>query len=482
MNIFYMFISFITVISFFSLIIWSIYSIYLKISKKTLSNFQKNWGWISLGLFVITDAGILWNMFPVLHYLAYIALIIVIYFLYLKIAKEKILSISQKKIGFIILGFFAVISLPISTGQFWTYISLITVIYFLYVKIGRKPVLSNSQKKLGFIILGFFAVIFLLISVAQDVTRATKSHESQTKSKKQKDTYKLYPVTNIKTSYDSENEDDQVITGQTSAPDGSVIFMSLKDTSKDNYAMDDSVGLAKVKDGQFKAYISVLDILNDKPKSGAKVNLKIVAVGNYNSTNSIYSDLTLTTHQLKGVSTTEITVSDQAIDYYNSLDDEEGSESSSIQISADDSASELKTIVSSPMAKDQFLTIEKGLLDAAEYNDIDAYNESQANEFKVRLDNINSIINQNDLDKSDYQYMTSSDIAILKDYHKKLIAYLNSLHDYASTYQVDNPSIQHPGTSSEVKADLQAEIDEFNQKFLAAKNDWINAYDNIMNN
>lgn len=277
-------------------------------------------------------------------------------------------------------------------------------------------------------------------------------------------------MTNIKTSYDSEKKSYQVITGQTSAPDGSIIFVSFKDTPKDNYAMDDSVGLAEVKNGKFKAYISVDDIFmygssDDEPKSGAKVNINVVAVGNYNSTDSESSDLKLNKHQLKGISATEITVSDQAIDYYQSQ-----------------SAAELKASISSPMAKDQFLTIETGLLDAAEYNDIDAPNESQANEFKVRRDNIDSIINQNDLDESDYQDLTSSDIATLKDYHKKLIAYLNSLHDYASTYQVDNPSIQHPGTSSEVKADLQAEIDEFNQKFLAAKNDWINAYDNIMNN
>lgn len=90
--------------------------------------------------------------------------------------------------GFIILGFFAAKFLPIRFFQFWACIALIIVIYFLYVKKVRKQGLPNSQKKLGLILLEFFSVIFLVSSIAGDVTSAINmnKYESQTKSKKKK--------------------------------------------------------------------------------------------------------------------------------------------------------------------------------------------------------------------------------------------------------------------------------------------------------
>lgn len=147
-----------------------------------------------------------------------------------------------------------------------------------------------------------------------------------------------------------------------------------------------------------------------------------------------------------------------------------------------DSIKELKAAVSTPMTKENFLNIEQGVLDSAQYNDIDSPNQSKATQFKSRVSNIDTLISHNNnLADSESEYLTDNDFNTLKSYQTKLIDYLNALSDYATTYQTDNPVIQKADTSEDTKTEVQDELNESKQTFETAKNDWLTAYDSIMN-
>jgi len=157
-------------------------------------------------------------------------------------------------------------------------------------------------------------------------------------------------------------------------------------------------------------------------------------------------------------------------------------ESSSSQVNESDSIKELKAAVSTPMAKENFLNIEQGVLDSAQYNDIDSPNQSKATQFKSRVSNIDTLISKNNnLADSESEYLTDNDFNTLKSYQTKLINYLNALQDYALTYQTDNPVIQKADTPEDTKTEFQDELNESKQTFETAKNDWLTAYDSIMN-
>lgn len=158
-------------------------------------------------------------------------------------------------------------------------------------------------------------------------------------------------------------------------------------------------------------------------------------------------------------------------------------ESSSSQvINESDSLKELKATISTPMPKENFLNIEQGVLDSAQYNDIDSNDQSKATQFKSRVDNLNTLVsNNNSLADSEKDHLTDSDFNTLKEYQTKLVTYLNSLHDYAATYQSDNPVIQKPDTPEDTRSEFQQELSDSKQTFDQAKKDWLNAYDSIMN-
>lgn len=157
-------------------------------------------------------------------------------------------------------------------------------------------------------------------------------------------------------------------------------------------------------------------------------------------------------------------------------------ESSSSQVNESDSIKELKAVVSTPMTKENFLNIEQGVLDSAQYNDIDSPNQSEATQFKSRVSNIDTLIsNNNNLADSESEHLTDNDFNTLKSYQTKLIDYLNALHDYATTYQTDNPVIQKADTPEDTKTEFQDELNESKQTFETAKNDWLTSYDSIMN-
>ena len=157
-------------------------------------------------------------------------------------------------------------------------------------------------------------------------------------------------------------------------------------------------------------------------------------------------------------------------------------ESSSSQVNESDSIKELKAVVSTPMTKENFLNIEQGVLDSAQYNDIDSPNQSEATQFKSRVSNIDTLIsNNNNLADSESEHLTDNDFNTLKSYQTKLIDYLNALHDYATTYQTDNPVIQKADTPEDTKTEFQDELNESKQTFETAKNDWLTSYDSIIN-
>lgn len=208
---------------------------------------------------------------------------------------------------------------------------------FLYIKIAKKRDLSSSHKKWGVVSLVIFLVstsVFFLSPMSQESGNATdtkaKVHKSLSKNKKHEDTYKLDTVTNIETSYDSEMEGNQVITGQTSAPDGSTILISDSNIPEMNLAKTSDVNLVRVKNGHFKAYVnSIYSLLGSKAELGEKINLNIIAVEKYDRSLDQATDKMLNKNQLKDIVPTEITLSDQVVKYYNSLGDKDSKSDSS---------------------------------------------------------------------------------------------------------------------------------------------------------
>ena len=208
---------------------------------------------------------------------------------------------------------------------------------FLYIKIAKKRDLSSSHKKWGVVSLVIFLVstsVFFLSPMSQESGNATdtkaKVHKSLSKNKKHEDTYKLDTVTNIETSYDSEMEGNQVITGQTSAPDGSTILISDSNIPEMNLAETSDVKLVRVKNGHFKAYVdSIYSLLGSKAELGEKINLNIIAVEKYDRSLDQATDKMLNKNQLKDIVPTEITLSDQVVKYYNSLGDKDSKSDSS---------------------------------------------------------------------------------------------------------------------------------------------------------
>ena len=139
-------------------------------------------------------------------------------------------------------------------------------------------------------------------------------------------------------------------------------------------------------------------------------------------------------------------------------------------------------VLGSSSTWENFLNIEQGVLDSAQYNDIDSPNQSKATQFKSRVSNIDTLRSKNNnLADSKSEHLTDNDFNTLKSYQTKLIDYLNALHDYATTYQTDNPVIQKADTPKDTKTEFQDELNESKQTFETAKNDWLTAYDSIMN-
>lgn len=203
-----------------------------------------------------------------------------------------------------------------------------------YVKIIQKKSLSNRHKKIGLISLSAVLIPVLIVLAVDKIqpspTSGTSTAESESEYTNSDSNYKLHEVTNLKTSYDSQHEGDQVITGDTTAPDGSVILISSEDMKESNLARDSNVDLVKVKDGKFKAYVNIISLSHGKNmKKGQKVDINVVAAEKYDRSKDQSIYYMLGENQLESLQSTQITLSDEVVDYYNSLGDDEESSSSS---------------------------------------------------------------------------------------------------------------------------------------------------------
>lgn len=192
-------------------------------------------------------------------------------------------------------------------------------------------------------------------------------------------------------------------------------------------------------------------------------------------------------------------INEKADDSYESIQEDIDSESESIDkdtaskssisskssssIDTDESLDNLKSIISMPMAKENYQNLEDGVLESAKVDDING-NATQGDltRFHSRVSNIRDKADEAKSLYSDNKGdLTSDDQTKLKDYKKLLVNYLNALGDYAVTYQSDNPVINTQDTDAETVSVYQQELKEAQDKFTNAKNEWSASYDSIMN-
>lgn len=147
------------------------------------------------------------------------------------------------------------------------------------------------------------------------------------------------------------------------------------------------------------------------------------------------------------------------------------------------SRKDLKTIISMPMEKQNYLNLENQLMESAKYNDIqDPSNTDAQRKFDVRLKNIKRIEKQTSkmYNKKDISVLTNSDYKLLKKYRKSLRSYLSNLYDYAVNYQEETPVINDPKTHDNTKKQSQDELNRYQKLFDKSKTKWQNNYDQIM--
>lgn len=158
------------------------------------------------------------------------------------------------------------------------------------------------------------------------------------------------------------------------------------------------------------------------------------------------------------------------------------SESSS-SIDTAESLSNLKSIISMPMAKENYQNLEDGVLEAAKADEISGgATSADLSRFHSKVSNIRDIADEAEtLDIDNEDDLSSDDQTKLQDYQKLLISCLNALGDYAVIYQTDIPDINAPDTDAETVSEYQQELQEAQNKFTNAKNEWSASYDSIMN-
>lgn len=373
----------------------------------------------------------------------------------------------------------------------WVLAFLITVGYtafFLYLKAFKKDELSKKNKQIWLACaITFFAVNALTHAGNNSNNSSTAETASSVSSeyKNSDSNYKLHTVTNLKTSYDKNMEGYQVITGDTDAPDDSVVLISTEESKESNKAENNNSELVKVKEGHFKAYVDLIFVLEaDKVEKGHKLNIDPIVAEKYDRTYDEARDYMLGENQLPSVSPMTITLSDEAVKYYNSLGDD--SESSSEDTAdANKSKENLKSYISMTDQKERYLNLESEMLKAAKYDDInDGYSATKAKQFLVMTENIKNISESdadNPIENKDKESFTEEDFDKLTDYKKKLSDYFSDLHDYAVRYQANMPVINTPGTRQDIISEHKEELQQFKDSFDESKKAWLDAYDGIMN-
>lgn len=170
----------------------------------------------------------------------------------------------------------------------------------------------------------------------------------------------------------------------------------------------------------------------------------------------------------------------------------EKSQSSSSEVSSQESLANLKATISSPMNMQNYLNIENNVINAAKsYNDIidgnddvsaeQSRNVAQRN-YKTQMNNLNDLIKKAGKDyKSQKSHLTVSDWKLLQNYQNSLVDYLNELSSYASEIQNATPVLNDPSTPDDTKKDEQTDLNNAQNKFNQAKQNWQNQYNFIMN-
>ena len=168
------------------------------------------------------------------------------------------------------------------------------------------------------------------------------------------------------------------------------------------------------------------------------------------------------------------------------------SQSSSSEVSSQESLANLKATISSPMNMQNYLNIENNVINAAKsYNDIidgndDASAEQSRNvaqrNYKTQMNNLNDLIKKSSKDyKSQKSHLTVSDWKLLQNYQNSLVDYLNELSSYANEIQDATPVLNDPSTPDDTKKDEQTDLNNAQNKFKQAKQNWQNQYNFIMN-
>lgn len=151
-----------------------------------------------------------------------------------------------------------------------------------------------------------------------------------------------------------------------------------------------------------------------------------------------------------------------------------------------ESDNNLKAIISAPIDKSGYLTLEENLLESANVDDVNSVNSSTQAELRDFHNKANNILDKEKdaeslLSKNKSQ-LNSADQKKLKVYSESLSNYLSDLHDYAITYQNDNPVINNSETSEDTLKSTKVELNEAKKTFDKSKNNWSTQYDSIINN
>ncbi|KGH87795.1 hypothetical protein R5Q06_03275 [Oenococcus oeni] len=75
---------------------------------------------------------------------------------------------------------------------------------------------------------------------------------------------------------------------------------------------------------------------------------------------------------------------------------------------------------------------------------------------------------------------TPEDLAYLKNYARKLAAYLQAFHDWAAVYMEDDYIYNDLTTSASDKQELEDEMNQFQSDFNTKKQAWLNEYNSIL--
>ncbi|WP_246877203.1 Ltp family lipoprotein [Lactiplantibacillus argentoratensis] len=236
---------------------------------------------------------------------------------------------SKKKLWSQILAIFGII---IVLTSFHAPAALIMGILFILLGLYGSEIITitnfkffNNSKKSKVILA--ICSIFIVILVAIFTSDPTSETSSKTTSTSDSQNTKVYSTQDLKVTVSKAivHNTDWLIEGKTKAPNNSKIAAVIIDNSSDAItnmpiSTSDDIKWAKVKDGNFSAYIEPLQAFNaSKRHAGDTVTVYIVALENYEKKDTD----TIPAHVRKQIKKTKpytLTLTKAQADYQNSLD------------------------------------------------------------------------------------------------------------------------------------------------------------------